>query len=1002
MNTHARKSRWLAAFLLALPVGAGAATRIEVLPPAESLKRFQVDPSLEMELVAAEPDVAQPVCLNFDERGRMWVVQYLQYPFPAGLKVVGHDEYWRVKYDAFPPAAPPHHVKGADKVTIFEDKDGDGVFESHKDFVTGLNITTSALPGQGGIWVMNPPYLLFYPDANHDDIPDGDPVAHLAGFGLEDMHAVANSLTWGPDGWLYGCQGSTCTATVTRPGIDEPGVRMSGQFIWRYHPASRKFEIFAEGGYNNFGIAVDRQWRLFTGSNGGYIGLHYVQGGYYRKSFPKHGPLTNPYAFGYFDFMTDKSSQAKLSQAMTFADAPGWPEEFRDQLLVARVLQQRIDLCEIKPEGSTYSAREVRPVVSTTDKNFRPVDLKLGPDGAVYIADWHEPNVTWNVTAEGTEVNKSSGRIYRVHSKGWTRGKTPDLARLSAAQLAERLGHPNQWQRETARRLLREKQDGALVPELAKRVETSTGQPAIEALWALHASGGFTEQFALRQLGHADPVIRQWTVRLLGDNLASTAAMERSFVEMAAGETDPQVRSQLACTAKRLGTANGLLVAEALARHGEDLKDPHLPLLVWWLVEDRLRADRAGTLLWLENQSVWKAPLFQSAVVSRLGQRFTTERSEENLRVCARLLAIAPGPAEKRELLRGMSRGLAGNKVDRIPAELEAGFQELWRREAPDAEMIEVAVRLGSQEATPLALEALGSESTREKDRATLLRLLAERGEPRAEEAVLQMLRHPTSAVLRNEALGAAQHFGSERIGRAILGQSRRFDAAWREKSLTILSSRKSWALLALREAESGRLEPKLVPRDVALALQKNAGPEGEPIIRKLWGGINPTSEEKRARIRQLSSVLAKGSGKAEAGKAHFDLTCARCHTLFGEGKKVGPDLTGIDRGGRDALLQSIVDPSASVLPEFMPFEITLAAKGGGEGQSVTGFIQEENANQITVMDAAGTVATIPKADIAARRALSVSIMPEGILESLSEQQVRDLFAYLQSNPAKK
>ena len=189
------------------------------LSPSAALASFKVPGDLQLDLVLAEPVVRQPVSISFDERGRLWVVQYLQYPFPAGLKMVSHDGVWRAVYDKVPPP-PPHHFRGKDKITIHEDTDGDGVFDRHKTFLDGLNIVTALAQGRGGVWVLNPPYLLFYPDRNNDDVPDGDPEVHLQGFGLEDTHSVVNSLRWGPDGWLYAAQGSTVTGHVTRPGLD--------------------------------------------------------------------------------------------------------------------------------------------------------------------------------------------------------------------------------------------------------------------------------------------------------------------------------------------------------------------------------------------------------------------------------------------------------------------------------------------------------------------------------------------------------------------------------------------------------------------------------------------------------------------------------------------------------------------------------------------------------------------------------------------------------------
>ena len=275
-------------------------------PPAEALKKLKVPADLALDQVLAEPVVRQPLSISFDERGRMWVMQYLQYPEPAGLKMLSRDKFLRTVYDKVPPP-PPNHFRGADRITIHGSTKGDGKYDKHTTFIDGLSIATSCAKGRGGVWVLNPPYLLFYPDKNNDDIPDGDPEVHLEGFGLEDVHSVANSLRWGPDGWLYAAQGSTVTGQVKRPG-DKEAVHSMGQLIWRYHPETHRYEIFAEGGGNTFGVEFDAKGRVFSGFNGGDTrGFHYVQGGYYQKGFTKHGSLSNPFAFGFFPAMKHHS-----------------------------------------------------------------------------------------------------------------------------------------------------------------------------------------------------------------------------------------------------------------------------------------------------------------------------------------------------------------------------------------------------------------------------------------------------------------------------------------------------------------------------------------------------------------------------------------------------------------------------------------------------------------------------------------------------------------------
>ena len=213
---------------------------------------------LTIDLVAAHPVVEQSIFLNFDHRGRMWVAQYRQYPFPAGSKVVGKDRFWRSEYDKL-PLAPGHsdYVPGKDRISIHEDTNGDGSFDKVTPFLDGLNFCTSFAHDHDGLWVLQPPYLLFYEDKDRDDQPDGPPQVHLRGFGIEDSHSLSNSLSWGPDGWLYGANGSTTSLRVAVEGKQEPPVVRAGQLIWRYHPKKRVFEIFAEGGGNNLSCEFD-------------------------------------------------------------------------------------------------------------------------------------------------------------------------------------------------------------------------------------------------------------------------------------------------------------------------------------------------------------------------------------------------------------------------------------------------------------------------------------------------------------------------------------------------------------------------------------------------------------------------------------------------------------------------------------------------------------------------------------------------------------------------
>ena len=682
-------------------------------PPADqTLRAFEPRPGLTMELVAAEPAIRQPVDLHFDDRGRLWVVQYLQYPFPAGLTINAYDQYLRARYDRV-PAAPPDHVPGADKITMLEDKDGDGVFESHTDVVTGLNITTSAVTGHGGLWVMNPPYLLFYRDTDGDGLPDRGPDVRLSGFGLEDTHSLANSLTWGPDGWLYGVHGSTSTARVR-------GVSFLGQAVWRYHPDRDVFELFAQGGGNPWSLSFDSKGRAFSGDNGGNSrGFHWVTGGRYEKNWPKHGPFTRPYSYGSIPNMDHEGYAARFAMTSVVYEDGKLPG-YEGQLISGMALTSRIQATRFVADGSTFRTVDTEALVTTPDRSFRPVDMTVGPDGAIYVADWcdirmdhTDPRDTWD---------KSCGRIWRLRAADWHPGPRTDLAARSTGELVRLLDDPRKWYREHARRLLGERQDRSVLPELRRLAREGRGQAALERLWTAHQIAGFDAESALPLLAHQDAAIRLWTIRLLPPGAATPPELGRRLVALARTEPDAEVKSELANTAGRLEPALAGAVLQELIRRQEDLSDKQIPLRIWWTVEEWMTRDPDSVLTWLEEAGLWQAPLFTAHLAGRIARRLAADRgdapsftridpdtnwkayaehprvlmpggkgdytewqtndtpaiAERNLTRAARLLEMAPAGLRER-LVTGVRAGLdEGSPPQRIPARL-AAFIGPWR-----------------------------------------------------------------------------------------------------------------------------------------------------------------------------------------------------------------------------------------------------------------------------------------------------------------------------------
>ncbi|HXG09937.1 MAG TPA: PVC-type heme-binding CxxCH protein [Gemmataceae bacterium] len=953
--------------------------------PEEAVRRMTVADGFQVKLVAAEPLIRQPVTMTFDDRGRVWVIQYLQYPHPAGLKPVKVDQYLRTTYDRV-PEPPPRGPKGADRITILSDPDANGRFRQAKDFVTGLNLATGLALGHGGAFVVQPPYLLFYPDRDGDDVPDGDPEVLLTGFGMEDSHAFANSLLWGPDGWLYGAQGSTVTANIR-------GIEFQ-QGIWRYHPLTKQFELFAEGGGNTWGLDFDQHGNVIAGTNfGGKTMLHQVQGGYYVKNFGKHGALHNPHAYGYFEHLPYRNFKGGHVTCGGIVYQGGlFPATFHHQYIAANLLSNAVYWHRIERDGSSFKGEFGGELLLANDTWFRPIDCLTGPDGAVYVVDWYDKRA--NHVDPIDNWDRSNGRIYKIEPRQPERPLPPvrfPLSRLSSRELVDLLDHPNDWYAREARRLLAERRDPAVLPILRRLVREERGRLALQALWALYVSGGFNDELAATLLQHANEDVRTWTVRLLGDARTVNPAIQAQLVALARTDPSPTVRSQLACTSKRLPARDGLPIVRELLRHDEDVNDPHIPLLLWWAIEDKAVSDPELVLGLLDSPAAWRAPLVRQHLVERLGRRYLAEGTEAGYRLCARLLAAAPGPTEVDLLLSGMEKALEGRRLPRVPAALEKHLAELWAKPSATPALVRLALRLGSDEAYARALELAADGRIAERERLGLIEVLGQVGKPDCVPVLLRLLEPTEREAVRRAALAALQPFADPRISERVLALYPKMSADLRSRAQTLLCSRPASAREFLRAVDAGRVAPKEVPLEQLRRLVLFKDDEIKRLIEKHWGRVGgQATGEKIARIRAIGVALSRGKGDPANGHLLFQKHCATCHTLFGEGNKVGPDLTSADRKNRDFLLTSIVDPSAVIRPEYGAFNV--ATK---DGRLLTGLIAESSPQAITLLDAKNERTVLARDQIEVLEASPVSLMPDNILDPFDDQQLRDLFSYL-------
>lgn len=980
--------------------------------PEETVRRMTPASGFAVKLVAAEPLVRKPVAIEFDDRGRLWVIQYLQYPNPAGLTRVQVDRYSRTVYDRV-PEPPPFGPKGADRITILEDFDANGRARRAKDFVSDLNLATGLAFGHGGVFVLQAPYLLFYRDRDRNDVPDGPPQVLLSGFGMEDAHSLANSLTWGPDGWLYGCQGSTVTARIR-------GIEFQ-QGVWRYHPITHRFELFCEGGGNTWGLDFDRHGELLYSTNyGGFIMMHGVQGSYHWKQFGKHGALHNPFAYGFFDHVPHRDFHGgHVTVGGTVYQGAGLPERFRGKYIAADLLGHNVYWHHLDERGSTFASAHGGELLRSNDPAFAPSDLTAGPDGAIYVADWHDRRTAH--PDPDAEWDRSGGRIYRIESEGSKRVVPMDLPKLSSAQLVAMLSHADDWYVRKARRLLADRRDPEVIFPLRTLVmESKDDHLALESLWALYVSGGFEESFALKLLGHRNPDVRRWTVRLLGDEERISPAAVEGLLELAAREPSVRVRSQLACTAKRLSAAAGLAIAEQLMLRNIDDADPYLPLLLWWAVETHALAAPDKVLARFANRAAWHIVLCHDVILPRLMRRYAAAGTAAGYDACAALLAAGTAPQTRRMLLEALDQGLSdrpdspgpgpgtlfssfaakqagpGGKTreEKLSAALEQGLSELWKDDTADTTLIRVWARLGHAEAFERALALATAAGVEPEKRLNMLRLLAEAGKPGCIGPLLKMVGSRESEAFQLAALGALQSLDQEEIASALLDKYPSLNARLRAQTVDVLLSRPRWARALLEDVDGGKIAAKEISVDQLRPIVSYHDKVLDALTRKHWGNITRgTPEEKLAEMRRLNNDLRADVGDPTTGRVLFQKHCASCHRLFGEGTELGPDLTHANRLDRDYLLASIVDPSAVIRKEYVAYTAQTT-----DGRVLTGLLVEQAPNQITLLDAKNQRISLPRSKVASLEESPVSLMPENLLKELRPQELRDLFAYLQRN----
>jgi putative membrane-bound dehydrogenase-like protein len=954
------------------------------LPPEKAAAVMSVPEGFEVKLFAGEPDVHQPIAMCLDDRGRVWVAEAYCYPIRRPEK------------------------EANDRILIFEDTDGDGKFGKRTVFMEGLNLVSGLEVGFGGVWIGAAPYLMFVPMKPGEDKPSGPPQILLDGWGWHDTHETLNSFTWGPDGWLYGCHGVFTHSRVGKPGTPDAKRVPINAGVWRYHPTKHIFEVFAEGTSNPWGLDFNEYGQAFIEACVIPHCFYVIQGGRYQRQAGVH---FNPYT--YADIQTiadhlhwqganpwagnnrsDSMGGGHAHAGMMCYLGGAWPNEYRGQLFMGNIHGRRINMDIPKPKGSGYVAAHGKDFLLANDAWARFINLRYGPDGNVYLIDWydqqachrHEPEV-WD---------RSNGRIYKICYRDTKPVIGIDLTKKTDEELVELQLSDNEWYVRHARRILQERSrhreiSGRPIGELEKiAFDHKDETRRLRGIWALHACNSFMSglgQHWTELLKDPSPFVRAWTIKVAVDGNASLVLRKhaRDLADMARTDPSPIVRLYLASAAQRLPLERRWEIVEGLLSHAEDSEDHNLPLMYWYAAEPLAGADPARAL-GLAVKS--KVPQILPFMVRRIGSAATPT----TLSLLVKTLMNGDS-ALQRTVLSGLLQALAGRHRVDIPAGWAEAYARLLKRDDVEvrAQARALAVIFGDSKAMAELRGLLADASAEPLRRQSALDALLGAHDRNLAPVLQKLVADPA---LRGPALRGLASYDDPQTPAVVLQAYAMLNAAEKRDAINTLASRIPYARSLLDAVAAKKVPAADVPADLVRQLRNLKNKDLDKQIAEVWGLVRATPADKARemdRYRKLLTASYQAPRDLSLGRALFAKTCQQCHTLFGIGGKIGPDITGSNRANLDYLLENILDPSAVIPKEYAVTVVALK-----NGRVITGIVREQTPAALTVVTATETL-LVPRGDIESLLPSNTSLMPDDQLKPFSDHEVRSLFAYLQS-----
>jgi putative membrane-bound dehydrogenase-like protein len=997
------------------------------LSPQDACDKATLPPGFKMHVFAAEPDVIQPIAFCLDHRGRVWVAEGITYPKRKGTPPM----------PANPSEKPtPEQLKdifgGADRILVLEDTNGDHTFDRKTVFMENLNLVSGLQVGFGGVWIGAAPYLMYVPFTDGDaPKPSGDPRILLDGWNYNaDTHETLNTFTWGPDGWLYGCHGVFCPSNPGKPGTPAKDRQWMDAGVWRYHPTHHVFETFTEGGSNPWGIDFDGHGQLIAEMCVIPHFWHMIQGARIERQGGQHfavgteenarmrngeGKPVNPYIYEDIkqhgdhvhwagsggphagNARSDAAGGGHAHAGVMVYQGESWPAEYRGKIFMGNIHGQRLNMDIPVPTGSGFVGKHGKDFINFNDTWSQTLNQTYDQDGSVFIIDWYDKNQCHHNREDGHD--RSNGRIYKIVYNDQKPTKV-DLITKSDAELAKLVGSRNEFVSRHSRQLLQERaaqKNLSLAAVETLRSELRDGAPAaaLRALWALAITDNLNGEVIGMAATSDDEWLRGWAVQLGFEHHAVTdrivAELRDSgsdplgdMLEMTRNDPSPVVRRFIASAAQRYTPELRARLVKALLAHGEDAGDHNLPLMYWFAMEP-LVGEQPDAMLALAGETTLPRLLnFTTRRIASIG-------TPETRALIARTIAAQTSAAKQLEMLRGLSSALQGQRNVAMPSGWDAVETALGNAAQAELRTLvqTLSLTFGSQRAlTTLQATLKDVSAPADQRRAALDSLLGTR------DAALPGILRPLLAdgAVRGPALRALASYDDNETPAAILDGYAGFSGGEKRDALNTLVSRPAFARPLLAAIEADKVAKTDVTADVLRQLRSMKDPKIQNGLERIFGHFREVSADKKEQIEKYRRIYYAGGstpGNASQGRVVFNRVCAQCHTLFDTGGKVGPDITGANRGDLNYLLETVVDPNAVIPNEYRVTEIETK-----DGRMLTGILKVMG-DKTVLLQTANELLTINRDDIVSRTQSDYSMMPEGLLDGLKEQEVRDLIYYL-------